>query len=208
MMAARDSRNVSRLDRRAYIVDDDPGMRAMLRRMLTDDGIYTEEFDSAEGFLAEATARPPGCVLVDLRLPGMDGLELLERLREVAPFSPVIMLSGYGDIPAAVRAVKQGAVDFLQKPFRKEQLQALVQEAFDKLRNVSLATLQTIELLTTREREVLAAFADGAANKIVAHRLGVSPRTVEMHRAAIFRKLGVSNLSQALFRARDAGIIQ
>lgn len=196
------------IDRRAYIVDDDEAIRRTIRRMLTELGIYTEEFGSAETFLAGYEDRPIGCVLLDLRLPGMDGLEVLNRIVGLAPANPIIMLSGFGDIPSAVRAVKTGALDFLQKPFRKEQLLDLVTRAFEKIAAMEASGLKEIEPLTPREREVLVAFADGAANKVVAARLNISPRTVEMHRARVFRKLRVTNLAQALFRAKDLGFIR
>jgi two-component system response regulator FixJ len=192
--------------RRAYVVDDDAALRRTIARMLAGAGIETEEFDSAEAFLTGYSARQAGCVLLDVRLPGMDGLELLERIAALPPPNPVVMVSGFGDIPSAVRAVRMGAVDFIQNPFRKEAMLEVVCRALEK---IEAATLQEreFEALTPRERDVLIAFGDGAANKIVAARLGLSPRTVEMHRARIFRKLGVANLPQALLRARDAGII-
>lgn len=192
--------------RRVYIVDDDAALRRTMRRMLADGATETVEFETAEQFLVDYSDRPIGCVLLDVRLPGMDGLELLEQTADRVPANPIIMVSGFGDIPSAVRAVKMGALDFLQKPFTKEQLQKVVSKAFGKIEEVTEQE-QDFDALTPREREVLLAFADGAQNKIVAHRLALSPRTVEMHRARIFRKLGVSNLSQALLRARDAGLI-
>ena len=192
--------------RRVYIVDDDAALRRMISRILAGISVECEEFATAEAFLADYSQRPAGCVLLDVRLPGMDGLELLDQIGSRAPANVVIMLSGFADIPSAVRAVKTGAIDFLQKPFRKANLLSIVEKA--------LATIETeqvrgaeVEALTPREREVLQAFSDGAQNKVVAHRLALSPRTVEMHRARIFNKLGVDNLSQALFRARDARLI-
>ena len=193
--------------RRAYIVDDDAALRMTMHRMLSDAGIETQQFDSAEAFLAGYSDRPAGCVLLDVRLPGMDGLELLDQIAGLAPANPFIMVSGYGDIPSAVRSVQKGALDFIQKPFRKEQLLDVVGRAFEKLESAT-NQVQQFEVLTPREREVLLAFSDGAPNKIVAARLALSPRTVEMHRARIFQKLGVTNLSQALLRAADAGLIE
>lgn len=193
-------------ERRAYIVDDDPALRRTMSRMLAEAGIATDEFDSAENFLAGYSERPLGCVFLDVRLPGLTGLDLLDQIANLSPANPVIMVSGYGDIPSAVRAVKTGALDFLQKPFRKEQLLDLAAKAFNRIDKLTIQE-QEFEALTPREREVLSAFADGAANKIVATRLNLSPRTVEMHRARIFKKLGVPNLAQALLRARDGGLI-
>lgn len=189
--------------RRVYIVDDDPALRRMIRRILADIGVECEEFASAEAFLPDYFQRPAGCVLLDVQLPGMDGLELLDQISSLDPANTIIMLSGFADIPSAVRAVKTGAIDFLQKPFRKANLLHVVERALAGI-ETQQARVEEIEALTPREREVLQAFSDGAQNKVVAHRLALSPRTVEMHRARIFNKLGVSNLSQALFRAREA----
>lgn len=193
-------------DRRAYIVDDDESVRRTVRRTLTGAGIYTEEFASAEAVLSGYAARPRGCIILDLRLPGMDGLELLKRLVQLTPSNPVVMLSGFGDISTAVQAVKLGAIDFLQKPFPKAQLEEVVGRAFDCISTTLAVGANGFDALTPRESEVLAAFADGASNKAVAALLLLSPRTIEMHRARILRKLDVSNLTQALLRARKRGI--
>ena len=194
------------LDRRVYVVEDDEARRRTIRRALTDAGIYTVEFDSAEALLEGYSERPLGVILLDMRLPGMSGLELLDRLENLLPANPVVMISGYGDIPSAVRAVRQGALDFLQKPFRKDELISVIQGAFARIEAVESAG--AFESLTAREKEVLLAFADGTSNKVVASRLNLSSRTVEMHRSRIIRKFGVANLTQALLRARDMGLIR
>jgi len=189
-----------------YIVDDDAGLRAIVRGMLRDPSVRFEEFESAESFLTGYSDRPSGCVLLDVRLPGMNGLEVLERISVLQPPNAIIMLSGFGDIPSAVRAVKMGAADFVQKPFRKDQLVEVVRKAFESVEAMAKTSRQ-MEALTPREREVLIAFREGEQNKVVAARLGLSPRTVEMYRARLFAKLGVSNLPQALLKAREAGLI-
>ena len=194
------------LDRRVYVVEDDEALRRTIRRALTDAGIYTVEFDSAEALLEGYSERPLGVILRDMRLPGMSGLELLDRLENLLPANPVVMISGYGVIPSAVRAVRQGALDFLQKPFRKDELISVIQGAFARIEAVESAG--AFESLTAREKEVLLAFADGTSNKVVASRLNLSSRTVEMHRSRIIRKFGVANLTQALLRARDMGLIR
>lgn len=191
---------------RVYVVDDDPELRGLIRRFLAELGADVEEFESAEEFLDGYSERPIGCILLDIQLPGMDGFELLEQISGLSPANPVIMLSRFGDIPAAVRALQLDALDFLEKPFRKEQLLKAVDRAFDKIATITAGD-RAFQSLTPREREVLKAFGSGAPNKIVALELGLSPRTVEMYRASIFRKLGVSNLAQALLRARDAGFL-
>jgi two-component system response regulator FixJ len=177
-----------------------------MARMLVGDGISVEEFATAEAFLKGYSERPIGCVFLDVRLPGLDGMQLLEQIADLAPSNPIIMVSGFGDIPSAVRAVRAGALDFLQKPFRKDQLLTAAEKAFETIETTRLIHAD-FDGLTPREREVLIGFNEGASNKIVAARLGLSPRTVEMHRARIFKKLGVTNLSQALLRARDVGLI-
>lgn len=192
--------------RHAYIVEDDDALRRTIARMLRSVDVLSEEFSSAEEFLAGYSERPLGCVLLDVRLPGMDGLELLDQISQLPPANPVIMLSGFGDIPSAVRAVQTGALDFLQKPFAKEQLLGVIERCFERIQAQEAANGKVAEL-TPRERDVLVAFSDGAPNKIVAARLDLSPRTVEMHRARIFKKLGVTNLPQALSHAREARII-
>ncbi|HXH54115.1 MAG TPA: response regulator [Sphingomicrobium sp.] len=187
---------------RVYIVEDDPALRRTIKRMLAEPAFDVCEYGSAEEFLVGYSDRPLGCVLLDMKLPGMGGLELLEHMSDLLPNNRVVMLSGFGDIPSAVRAVKNGALDFLQKPFQKEQLLEALNRAFEKIEKMTAGETE-LQSLTPRERDVLKAFSDGAPNKVVAAQLGLSPRTVEMHRARIFKKLGVSNLSQALLRARN-----
>lgn len=189
-----------------YLVEDDASLRSIMRGMLVGPGIQIAEFETGETFLDGYSGRPPGCVILDVNLPGMGGLEVLERIAAVPPRNAIIMVSGFGDIPSAVRAVKMGAADFVQKPFRREQLVALVDKAFDVVEAKTRNSRQ-LEALTPREREVLIAFREGEQNKVVAARLGLSPRTVEMYRARLFAKLGVMNLSQALLRAKEAGLI-
>lgn len=205
-MSERETSDTATTTRHAYMVEDDPALRRIVARMLRDGGIATEEFGSAETFLDGYSDRPTGCVLLDVRLPGIDGLELLETISDLTPPNPVVMISGFGDIPSAVRAVRMGALDFLQKPFGKDRLLEVVDKAFESIEQTA-RNGRELERLTPREREVLIAFQDGAPNKIVAHKLGLSPRTVEMHRARLFKKLGVTNLAQALMRARDAGLL-
>ena len=188
--------------RHAYIVEDDASLRKVLRRTLVEVGAEIVEFSSAEEFLSDYSDRPIGCILLDLRLPGISGLELLQQIDGKKPAHAVVILSAYGDVPSAVRAMRHGAVDFIQKPFRKDELLKVVNASFEKVDEIAESD-QRLEALTPRERDVLNAFRNGEQNKIVAAKLGMSPRTVEMHRARIFKKLGVANLSQALLRVRD-----
>lgn len=191
--------------RYAYIVEDDAALRKVVRRTLVDLNAEVVEFSSAEEFLPGYSERPIGCVLLDLRLPGMSGLELLQQIAGLKPANAVIILSAFGDVPSAVNAMRHGAVDFIQKPFRKDDLLKVVSASFEKVEAIAQDD-QQLEMLTPRERDVLNALRNGEQNKIVAAKLGMSPRTVEMHRARIFRKLGVANLSQALLRVRDVDL--
>ena len=193
-------------DRRVYVVDDEAPLRSMIRRVLTGAGIYTEEFDSAEAFREGYSGRPIGCVLLDVRLPGMNGLDLLATIRQQPPANPVIILSGFADIEMAVTAVQAGAMEVLQKPFRSEKLFEAVDKGFRQISSLKLSG-EVRRGLTPREREVLMASSDGAPTMTVSSRLNLSPRTVEMHRAAIVKKFDVRNMTEALLTAQKAGYI-
>ena len=191
----------------AYIIDDEPRLRALVRQILTEADIDVEEFGSSESFLIGHHDRPAGCIIVDICLPGINGLDLLEMIARGRAAYPVIVLSGNGTVPAAVRAGKLGVVDFIEKPFRVDQLLAAVEKGFEQLRDQKLSGLTALGTLSRREVEVLQCFADGAPNKVVAHSLGLSVRTVEVYRANMMKKLGVRSLTQALFLARDGGYL-
>jgi two-component system response regulator FixJ len=194
-------------DRRAYVVEDDAALRATMRRILTSAGIYAEEFGSAEALLEGYSGRPLGCVLLDVRLPGISGLDVLPLLAKQAPPNPVIIVSGHADIPLAVAAVRAGAVEVVEKPFRKERFLAAVEQAFGLISAARRSSPAQLESLTPRERQVLLAFADGEPSKVVAARLELSPRTVEMYRSGIIKKLGVANMTQAILQARECGYV-
>ncbi|MEA3061841.1 MAG: two-component system, LuxR family, response regulator FixJ [Sphingomonadales bacterium] len=194
-------------EQRAYIIDDERLLRGLVRQALARCCTHFEEFDSAESFLAGHPHRPPGIIVVDIALPGINGLDLLEAIAQGRAAYPVIVVSGNGAVSHAVRAGRLGVVDFIEKPFRVDQLVAAAEKAFDLLRTQKLSRVRALETLTPREKEVLVAFADGAPNKIVAYDLGLSARTVELHRANMMRKLGVRSLTQALLIARDGGYV-
>jgi two-component system response regulator FixJ len=194
-------------DRCAYIIDDEALLRKLIRQSLADCCTDVEEYDSAEAFLNGHPDRRPGCIIVDIELPGIDGLELLERIAQGRAAFPVIVVSGNGNVPHAVRAGRLGVVDFIEKPFRVDDLIAAVEKGFDLLRTQPFSRVRALATLTRREKEVLVAFADGAPNKIVAHDLGLSVRTVELHRANMMKKLGVRSLTQALLIAKDGGYV-
>ena len=194
-------------DRRAYIIDDERLLRGLIRQSLADCCTHVEEFASAESFLEGHAARPPGCIIVDIGLPGLNGLDLLELIARRRGAFPVIVVSAQGDVPHALRAGRLGVVDFIEKPFRVDRLLEAVAKGFELLNSKSFSRTHALETLTRREKEVLLAFAEGAPNKVVAHSLGLSVRTVELHRANMMKKLGVRSLSQALLIAKDGGYV-
>jgi two-component system, LuxR family, response regulator FixJ len=194
-------------DRRAYIIEDERLLRNLVRQSLADCCTHVQEFESAESFLTGHEDRPAGCIIVDINLPGINGLDLLEMIGKGRAAYPVIVVSGNGNVPHAMRAGRLGVVDFIEKPFRVDQLVAAVEKGFALLESQPMSRISALATLTRREKEVLVAFADGAPNKIVAHNLGLSVRTVELHRANLMKKLGVRSLSQALLIAKDGGYV-
>jgi len=195
-----------------YIVDDDPAIQTTIRLMLSRAEIKSRAFQSAIQFLDCAAELPSGCVLLDIRLPEMDGLEVLDRLKLQGILLPVVIVTGFADVPQAVLAMRKGAVNFIEKPFRRVQLLEAIEEAFVIGRRQSADNLQrkkyvALEKLTQREREILNFLARGLQSKMVAFELGISIRTVEMHRANIIEKLKAGNIAQALLLAREGGIL-
>jgi FixJ family two-component response regulator len=193
-------------DRCVYIIEDETALRTLIREIVSRACNRVEEFSSAESFLIDHHHRPAGCILLDIGLPGIDGLELLELIARGRAAYPVIILSGRGSVPAAVRAGQLGVIDFIEKPFRADELLAAVRKAFELL-GAQLTQLGALETLTPRETQVLCSYVDGAPNKVVAHSLGISVRTVEGYRANVMKKLRVRSLAQALFLARDGGYL-
>lgn len=195
-----------------HLVDDDDAIRRSAGFMLKTSGYRVRPFSSGVELLRQARALEPGCILLDIRMPGMDGLEVQQALREQGVALPVIIMTGHGDIAVAVRAIKAGAIDFIEKPFEKEILLSALDQGFSRLRKEErdLAKAERAELriasLTPRERDVLAGLAQGLPNKTIASDLGLSPRTVEIHRANLMHKLGVHSLSEALRIAFAAGM--
>jgi two-component system response regulator FixJ len=192
-------------DALVHIVDDDADVRRSLSLLLGSVGIRVETYSSADTFLKEYRPTPEAaaCLLLDVRMPGLSGMSLLEKLHAERIRLPVIILTGHGDIPMSVRAIKLGAVDFLTKPFNHQRLLELVQEILrdpqlhrkaDSLGLDPRIARERWELLTTREREVFDHIVSGASNKVVAQELGISPRTVETHRARMMEKLQARTL--------------
>ena len=194
-------------ERRAYLIDDEPRLRALVRQILADAEVAVEEYGSSEAFLDGHDGRPPGLIIVDIGLPGLDGLDLLDMIAKGGGAYPVVVLSGQGSVGSAMRAARLGVVDFIEKPFRVDDLLAAVEKGFEMLGSRSQSRLGALATLTPREKEVLVAFVDGSPNKVVAHNLGLSVRTIEVYRSNMLKKLGVKSLTQALFLARDGGYL-
>ena len=198
--------------RMIHIVDDEEAIRRSASFMLKTSGFDVQTWPSGVAFLKEVRNVEPGCILLDVRMPQMDGLEVQQALSTNGVAMPVIVLTGHGDISIAVRAMKAGAVDFIEKPFEKAKLLEAIEAGFAQLDNkAGRATraheaLTVIAGLTDRERDVLDGLAQGLPNKTIAFDLGISPRTVEVHRANLMTKLSVRSLSDALRLAFAAGL--
>lgn len=194
-----------------YVVDDDEAIRRSLSFLLKTSGFAVQLFEGGLPFLKEAGHLAPGCVLLDVRMPDMDGLEVQRALRGRGVMLPVIIMTGHGDVDMAVAAMKTGASDFIEKPFEKAALLACIEAA----KALSLAERGAIaraeeararlNVLTDRERDVLDGLVQGLPNKSIAYDLGISPRTVEIHRANLMQKLRVKSLAEALRIAFHAG---
>lgn len=193
------------------VVDDDTGVRNAMRLLLKSVGLESALYPSAQEFLAAYQPSQPGCLVLDIRMPGMSGLELQEQLNLRGAVIPVIFMTGHGDIPMAVEAMQHGAFDFLQKPFRDQDLLDRIQRAIAKdgeLRK-SLGEHERIrthlESLTPREREVLDLMTKGKQNKAIAQDLGVSPRTIEIHRARVMEKMGAQSVAELVHMMLNQG---
>ena len=187
-----------------HLVDDDEAVRRSAGFMLKTSGYQVQAYASGIELLKGAGDLRQGCILLDIRMPGMDGLEVQEALREKGVTLSVIIMTGHGDVSLAVRAMKAGAVDFIEKPFEKETLKSSLDEGFRRLSQKEVTGERRkdaevrLRALTPRERDVLNGLAQGLPNKAIAYDLGISPRTVEIHRANLMTKLGVRSLSEAL----------
>ncbi len=184
-----------------FIVDDDLAIRHAMGLLLESVGHHCEVYGSADEFLATVDPASPGCLVLDIRMPGMSGLELQEKLAACRSTIPIIFISGHGDVPMAVEAMQKGAIDFIQKPFRDQELLDRISDAMqtDSERRSSRKSVDDIVdkvgRLTKREQEVFDLVASGKPNKIVAYELGVSQRTVEIHRARVMEKLEAGSLA-------------
>jgi two-component system response regulator FixJ len=194
-----------------FVVDDDEAVRDSLKILLASAGYGSELFPSAKAFLAARGDAASGCLLADIRMPDMDGLELQEELLRRKTGLPVIIMTGHGDVPLAVRAMRSGAVDFLEKPFNRAQLTTSLDRAFAKSAATqelpgakTVAAKARIAELTEREREVFELLVAGGQSKVIAHKLTISPRTVQVHRGRVMHKLGVQNLQDLVRLAMAA----
>jgi len=184
-----------------YVVDDDQAIRHAMELLMRSVGLVYEIFHSGDDFLTNHTNDRAGCLVLDIRMPGLGGLELQEKLNEMGSTLPIIFITGHGDVPMAVEAMQKGAVDFIQKPFRDQELLDRISEAIEtdqerrSAREEKSEVLGKIEKLTNREHQVLDLVVTGKPNKVIAYELGVSQRTVEIHRARVMEKMQAKSLA-------------
>jgi two-component system, LuxR family, response regulator FixJ len=201
---------------KVYVIDDDPAMRDSLDFLLGSAGFNVQLFDSAQTFLQELPEMEAGCVVTDIRMPGIDGIELLRQLHSASSVRklPVIIMTGHGDVPLAVEAMKLGALDFLEKPFEDERLVRMIETALSQTDSGSKNEAATAEIasrvasLTPRERQVMQGLVAGQSNKVIARDYEISPRTVEVYRANVMTKMQAENLSELVRFAIRVGILK
>lgn len=195
-----------------FVVDDDVGTRESLKNLIRSVGLRVEAFASAQDFLRSTRPDVPGCLVLDVRLPGLSGLDLQKRMAEVELEIPIVFITGHGDIPMSVRAMKAGAVEFLTKPFRDQELLDAIQQALDRDRNAreQRAEVQALRsryrLLTPREREVMTLVVTGLLNKQIAGELGTSEASVKVHRQHVMEKMQAGSLAALVRMADRVGI--
>ena len=184
-----------------YVVEDDEAVRDSLELLLKSDGKPVKTYDNANAFLKDYSEKMAGCIVLDIRMPGMDGMELQKKLNEKHSILPIIFVTGHGDVPMAVDAMKEGAVDFIQKPYREEALLQKIEAALeqDKEQRKTLGEkqeiLRRVKSLTPREHEIMDRMIAGQANKVIAIELEISQRTVEIHRSRVMHKMGTHSLA-------------
>ena len=194
-----------------HVIDDDAAMRDSLAFLLDVNGFRTEVFESSNDFLSKA-GNPPACIVSDIRMPGMSGVELVRKLKSDGVACPVILITGHGDVALAVEAMKAGAVDFIEKPFDDAVLLGAIRSALEaRSANQSDSTARTeaqarLAELSPRERDVLQGLVAGKINKVIAHELSISPRTVEVYRANLMAKAGARSVSELMRIALAAGL--
>jgi len=195
-----------------FIVDDDSSVRSALARLVKSLGLPVETFASAQEFLNENHPEAPSCLVLDIRMPGLSGLDLQEELASAGLTMPIIFITGHGSVPQSVRAMKAGAVDFLEKPFDDQALLDAIHQAIEKDRQarqeqMDIAEIQQrVDLLTPREREVFALVVTGMLNKQIAFKLGISQKTVKVHRARVMEKMQAESVADLVRSAEKAGV--
>jgi two-component system, LuxR family, response regulator FixJ len=198
----------------AYVVDDDESIRTLWRWLMESNGIAVRTFASAAEFINAYPPDAPGCLVLDLRLPGMSGLELQEHLKQKGVEIPIVIVTGHGDIPTAVSAIKGGAVDFIEKPFSYRDALSIVQGAFRRDAEVRARRLRRLVIsgrlaaLTDRERDVLRRIIEGKPNKIIADELEISVKTVEFHRSKLMEKMGADSLAELVQLALGFSLVE
>jgi len=202
------------MSRNVYVIDDDEAMRDSLNFLLDSAGFVATLFETAQQFLDALPTLAFGCVVSDVRMPGIDGLELLKRLKALRSGFPIVVMTGHGDVPLAVEAMKLGAMDFLEKPFEDERLIAMIETALRlaepaaKSDAVAQDIAARIASLSPRERQVMDGLVAGLSNKLIAREYDVSPRTLEVYRANVMTKMQANSLSELVRFAMRAGLIK
>jgi two-component system response regulator FixJ len=199
---------------KVYVIDDDEAMRDSLDFLLGAADFRVTLFESAQNFLDTLSALDFGCVVSDVRMPGIDGIELLKRLKAGGNRFPVVIMTGHGDVPLAVEAMKQGAVDFLEKPFEDDRLIGMIETALKlaepglKSEVVNLEIQSRIASLSPRERQVMDGLVAGLSNKLIAREYDISPRTIEVYRANVMTKMQAASLSELVRLAMRGGVFK
>jgi two-component system, LuxR family, response regulator FixJ len=196
-----------------YVIDDDEAMRDSLNFLLDSSGFSVRLFETAQGFLDALPGLAFGCVVSDVRMPGLDGIELLKRMKATQSPFPIVVMTGHGDVPLAVEAMKLGAVDFLEKPFEDDRLTTMIEAAIRqaepaaKSEAIAQDITARVALLSPRERQVMEGLIAGLSNKLIAREYDISPRTIEVYRANVMTKMQAGSLSELVRLAMRAGMI-
>jgi FixJ family two-component response regulator len=195
-----------------FVIDDDPSVRRALERQLRTAGFRVETFESAQDYVARAPKAAIACIVTDVRMPGMSGLDLQDSLAQAGRALPMVFITGHGDIPTTVRAMKGGAVNFLPKPFAEREILAAVAEALERSRAIERERRETgslrarYEALTAREQEVLALVVAGLLNKVIADRLGIQESTIKVHRGRVMEKMAAASVADLVRMSERLGL--